>query len=203
MFKLLVNIPKKVNIALSGGIDSMVALDFINTSKREVTALYFNHGTTHGENSQSFIEDWCKRKGVNLKIGRISGEIPKGESKEAFWREQRYSFLEASADAPVITAHHLDDVIETWIFSSLHGNPKLIQSSRGIFIRPFLLCEKKSIIDWAKRKNVEWIDDPSNDDTKFMRNLIRHNIVPQALMVNPGLPKVLRKKLIAHKLEEI
>lgn len=203
MFKLLGKIPNKVNIALSGGVDSMVALDFINTSKRDVTALYFNHGTVHGENSQVFIEDFCKRKGINLKIGKISGQIPKGESKEAFWREQRYKFLEDNADAQVITAHHLDDVIETWIFSSLHGNPKLIQSSRGIFIRPFLLCEKRSILDWANRKKVEWIDDPSNDDTRFMRNLIRHNIVPQALLVNPGLPKVLKKKLINHYNSEI
>jgi tRNA(Ile)-lysidine synthase len=197
MFEILGKIPTNVNIALSGGVDSMVALDFLRKGKRDITALYFDHGTEHGKNSAIFLKDWCNRNSINLKIGKIESDIPNGVSKEAFWREQRYNWLESVADAPVITAHHLDDVIETWIFSSLHGNPKLIKSSRGIFIRPFLLCDKQSILSWAERKNLEWIDDPSNNDTKFMRNLIRHNIVPEALKVNPGLPKTLKKKIIS------
>jgi tRNA(Ile)-lysidine synthase len=198
MFKILGTIPKKVNIALSGGVDSMVMLDFIckGRNPEDVTALYFNHNTEYGGRCEVFLRDFCERKNIELKVGRLTSAIPSGASKEAFWRDARYSFLESESTAPVITAHHLNDVMETWIFSSLHGQSKLIKHQRGIFIRPFLLVEKEEILSWAQRKSVEWLDDPSNHDTKFMRNFIRHELMPKALQVNPGLPKVLRKKLV-------
>ena len=57
------------------------------------------------------------------------------------------------------------------------------------------MVEKEKIVDWAVRKNVKYIDDPSNSETKFKRNLIRHEIMPHALKINPGLLTVLKKKL--------
>ena len=90
----------------------------------------------------------------------------------------------------------MNDAIETWIFTSLHGNPFLIPPKRDNFIRPFLLSEKALFVEWTKSKKVPYLNDPSNDDTHYMRNLIRHDIVPNALRVNPGLPKVIRKKYL-------
>lgn len=198
MIRVLGKIPRKVNIALSGGIDSMVALDFLVSGRHDVTALYFNHNTEYGERCEDFLKNFCEKKNIQLKIGRLSKPIPKGASKEAFWRDERYSFLESASDAPVITAHHLNDVMETWIFSSLNGNPKLIKHERGIFIRPFLMVPKSEILSWAERKGVTWLEDPSNLSLEFNRNFIRHNILPSALRVNPGLPKVMIKKLLAE-----
>jgi tRNA(Ile)-lysidine synthase len=93
-----------------------------------------------------------------------------------------------------VTGHHLGDAIETWIFTSLHGESKLIPYSRGNVIRPFLITPKEEIRDWASRRGLSWIEDESNSDPKYMRNLIRMAIVPEALKVNPGLGKVIRKK---------
>jgi tRNA(Ile)-lysidine synthase len=115
----------------------------------------------------------------------------------------------------VITAHHLDDVLEWWIFSCLHGEGKIIpykvynthpykaRQSNHCIIRPFLLTDKHSFTKWALRKfdNPEptwWMDDPSNDNTSFKRNYIRHNVVKHAEEINPGIRKVLRKKIKTH-----
>jgi len=58
-----------------------------------------------------------------------------------------------------------------------------------------LTTEKTELTQWNKRHGVSWIEDPSNQDTKFQRNFIRKEMMPKALHVNPGLLKLLRKKL--------
>jgi tRNA(Ile)-lysidine synthase len=74
----------------------------------------------------------------------------------------------------------------------------MIPYKRGDRIyRPFLMTEKKEILNYAERQDVEWIEDPSNRMTKnIMRNHIRHNVMPEVLKVNPGIRKTIRKKLI-------
>tara|TARA_Y100000592_G_scaffold93178_1_gene155979 strand:+ start:51 stop:311 length:261 start_codon:yes stop_codon:yes gene_type:complete len=81
--------------------------------------------------------------------------------------------------------------------SSFHGQSKLIpfQRNSNIF-RPFLMTSKKSIKDYAIKKQVKWLQDPSNQKTNFMRNHVRHNVMPQVLKVNPGIRNTIRKKLI-------
>ncbi len=97
----------------------------------------------------------------------------------------------------IITCHHLDDCVETWLMSSIHGKPKLIPYKRGSNIfRPFLMTNKKTIKEYALKKQVSWIEDPSNSQTNFMRNHTRLNLIPQALVINPGLRTTIRKKLI-------
>jgi tRNA(Ile)-lysidine synthase len=81
--------------------------------------------------------------------------------------------------------------------SSFHGQGKIIPHRRSTNIyRPFLMTEKKIILNYAKNKNVEWLEDPSNQHTNFMRNHVRHNILPQVLKVNPGIRTTIRKKLL-------
>ena len=66
-------------------------------------------------------------------------------------------------------------------------------------IRPFLLTSKDQITSWAKHHDVDYIDDPSNKSDKYMRNIVRHKILPHAFRINPGLRKVIRKKLLARR----
>ena len=195
MIHLSFSPPKDVAIAVSGGCDSMAVLDFLRRS-RNVTALHFNHQTPEADSYQSLVEKYCAQHHIPLIVGTLNDTPDFGVSLEDFWRQQRYSFFDdARSLLPVITCHHLDDVAETWLFTSLHGTPKLIPSRRGAYQRPFLETRKAVFEDWCVRKGVPYIDDPSNADTRFMRNYIRHELMPKALRVNPGLHKVLRKKL--------
>lgn len=195
MFELCVKIPRKVAIAVSGGCDSMAALDFLKRS-HELTVLHFNHGTKQAKDYENLVSEYCQKHDIEFIVGYLGDKDPSGRSLEDFWREHRYKFFEMHCGGnKVITCHHLDDVVETWLFGSLHGTPKIIPKERDIYIRPFLATKKEVFRDWSERKRVPYIEDESNRDICFMRNYIRHEIVPKALHVNPGLHKVMKKKV--------
>lgn len=195
MIRILGSIPNKCTVAFSGGVDSVAVTDFLLNGKKEVDLAFFHHETETSGLAFKFVTEFAAEKNLRLRIGRLSRDKLKEESVEEFWRNERHKFF-ASFELPVITAHHLDDAIETWIFTSLHGESRLIPYSSGNVIHPFLITPKKEFILWCSRKKLKWIEDESNQDTRFMRNLIRHKIVPEALKVNPGLSKVIKKKYI-------
>ena len=205
MIRMSMKLPSKIAIAVSGGMDSMAALDFLSKNK-DVSVLHFNHGTLYAPQAEELVTEYCTKKDIPMIVGRIKGKPPKGVSLEEFWRDQRYNFFDSVSHTPfyshrpIITCHHLDDLVETWLFTSFHGESKLIPSQRGRYLRPFLITRKAVLEDWCDRKQVPYIEDPSNMDTSYMRNYIRHELIPKALRVNPGLPKVLRKKVLNNPL---
>lgn len=177
----------------------MAALDFLSRN-HSVTAAFFDHKTPASAPALMFLASYCKVKKIPLELGIIDAEKPKHKSQEEFWRDERYSWFESISkemNQPVVTAHHLNDAVETWIWSSLHGQPKLPQIKRGNVLRPFLITSKTELMDWCIRKNVPWHDDLSNLDTKYMRNFIRHEAMPVVLNINPGIHKMIKKKLIS------
>jgi tRNA(Ile)-lysidine synthase len=192
MIRFLGKLPRKCVVAFSGGVDSVAVTDFLLNGKRDVHLAFFHHGTTTSNDAETFAKDFSRLRGLTLSIGRISSEKPAGESMEEYWRNERYRFL-SMYDYPVVTAHHLGDAVETWIFNSLHGNPRIMPYKRGNVIRPFLVTPKQELINWANRHNLSWCEDESNNDLRYMRNLIRHKIIPESLKVNPGLHTVVKK----------
>jgi tRNA(Ile)-lysidine synthetase-like protein len=198
MIHLLGNLPHEVIVACSGGPDSMAALSFLMRT-RKVHVAYYHHGTEHGEEALCFLRDYCTEHSIEFSWDKLLVPVPKGDSKEAFWRENRYSFLElvsAHANCPVVLAHHLDDCVENWIWTSLHGVPHTIPYRRGSCIRPFLLSRKDAMVSWCERHRVPFLVDPSNSDPSFCRNRIRTTVVPALLEINPGLHKVVARRVL-------
>jgi tRNA(Ile)-lysidine synthase len=168
-----------------------------------VTPVFFNHGTEESKKAEAFLTKFCDKEQLSLIIGTIGDPTPpKGISKEEHWRNERYSFFSTLNDL-IVTAHNLNDCVETWIWGCLHGTPQLIPYSRGNVFRPLLTTEKKDLIAWCVRKEIPWVDDESNNDTSYMRNFIRHEIIPRAYKVNPGLNKVIKKKLEERRSAEL
>lgn len=196
MIRFIGQLPRKCVVAFSGGVDSVAVTDFLLNGKRDVQLAFFHHGTKTSDDAEKFAKEFSRERSLSLSIGRISREKPSRESLEEHWRNERYRFL-SMYNFPVITAHHLGDAVETWIFNSFHGNPRILPYQRNNVIRPFLITPKSKLIDWAEKKGLRWMDDESNNDVKYMRNLIRHRIVPEALKVNPGLDKVVKKMYIS------
>ena len=194
MIKLLGKLPRKITVACSGGVDSMVALDFLRRN-HTVEVLHFNHGTAHGEQAEEFVLRYCRKNSIPFLVDRVRSTIPPGRSREDWWRNQRYDFFDKYTDRPVVTCHHLDDCVETWIFSSLNGTGKSIPYRRNHVVRPFLLNRKRDLALWANLKNVPHIEDDSNAETCYNRNYIRHNMMPHVLEVNPGIHKVISRKV--------
>jgi tRNA(Ile)-lysidine synthetase-like protein len=194
MIRILGKLPKNIVLACSGGPDSMAVLDFLIKGKKNVTVAYFNHGTAHGYAASEFISDFCNSKNIPFVTQQIKGEKPSDQSWEEWWRNCRYEFFR-SFENQIITCHHLNDVAEWWMFTSLNGIPRLIPYSNGNVIRPFLSTKKSDFIIWCEEKNVPYVNDPGNLDTKFARSRIRNNIMPEALKINPGFLKVLGKRI--------
>jgi tRNA(Ile)-lysidine synthase len=182
-------------LACSGGVDSMAIADFYKRGGKNFFIAYFHHGTPQADAMRAFTSSWATNNGVPYLTGTISRERAKNESKEEFWRNERYSWLK-SFNLPIVTCHHLGDAVEGYIFSALNGNPKIILSRNENVYRPFLLNSKEELMAWALKHEVKWVEDESNKDVNYPRNRIRHNIIPEALKVNPGLPKVVKKKII-------
>ena len=196
MIRIIGKVPHNVTIACSGGVDSMVVCHFLKMGKRNIRLAYFNHDTFHSQKAQDFVESISNKNNLDLTIGKVKG-VKGRRSMEEFWRDERYSFLEKLNSNFIITCHHLDDVVETWVMSSLHGMGKLIPYKRRSNIyRPFLMTSRKSIQEYANRKEVKWIEDPSNQQGTYMRNYVRHTMMPHILKINPGIRTTIRKKLI-------
>ena len=213
MIHILGEIPRRVGVALSGGLDSIAIYDFLTRDgKRDVIPFYFDHGTEHGKQARNFVISHVNKhlsrikpsfaaKTVTFNYASDNDSKRNNESQEEYWRRIRYAFLDETAeqyDIDIITCHHLDDQVETWLFSSLHGTPKLIPYRRKRIIRPFLTTKKADLESWCKRHDLKWIDDPSNKDTRFMRNFIRLDLMLKAKHVNPGIQKTIKKKVLAE-----
>lgn len=197
MLRLLGNIPRSIYVAVSGGVDSMAAIDFLRR-KHDVTALYINHGTAYSNEAFKVVGNYCFAHSIVFLYHELpKDQKPTGLSWEEYWREERYKFFDKYENSghPVVTAHHLDDAVETYLWRSMHGRGDVMAYQRKNVIRPFLLNRKQVFYDWAQRHEVPFLEDPSNQDTKYTRNLIRHDLMPIALKVNPGLYKTVQKKV--------
>ncbi len=206
MIKLTHSIPRVENLklAFSGGVDSLAAAHFFRRRK-DLTLYHFHHGCEYSDQ----IAEECIEKAKELEIGgpiigRIRGKRKKGQSLEDFWRRERYRFLYEEWGRDVVTAHHLDDAIETWVWSSLHGEGKLINRMQmhelngkyNWLHRPFLLTPKRDLVAYAEQHGLKPVHDPYNEETGLTRNYIRANMMEHVRVVNPGIEKVIRKKYL-------
>jgi tRNA(Ile)-lysidine synthase len=180
-------------IACSGGIDSLFAAQYFNRT-RDIGLAYFNHGTSYADQAEQHVAHQAMKWNVPFARDRVKGEPPKGASKEAWWREQRYAFLSTLGPA-VVTGHHLDDAVETWVWGSCHGQPTLPSLNVNNIYRPFLMCKKLAMEQTLAKLGISWIEDPSNQDVDYIRNHIRKNVVPELYKVNPGLDTVIQRKI--------
>ena len=197
MIKLTRKLPWSFTLAVSGGPDSMAALDFFKRGKKQFHVVHVNHGTAHSAEAEELVRSECARLQVSLRVEKIIRKRDLEESWEEFWRNERYRIFD-TITGPVLTCHNLDDAVEWWVYTAMHGQPRLIPESNGTVLRPFLLTPKKTLRKWCKDHDVAFCDDPGNVNEQYMRSIVRHKIVPLGKRVNPGLEKVVKKMLIAE-----
>lgn len=187
-------LPRKIYLAVSGGVDSIAALHFLSRN-HDVTALHVNHAEGNSNESEQLVSNVCSSLNIPLYIKRITTKKPNKQSLEEFWRNERYAFFH-KFDGCVITAHTLDDCVETWLWSSMHGLGKIIPYANRNVIRPFRLVRKQQLVDWAVRHGISWVEDASNANQQLVRNYIRKTMMPHVQKVNPGIYKVIKKKVV-------
>ena len=191
-------IPRTVFVAFSGGVDSVAVVDFLRRNHTVVLA-HINHGNEISSAEQAFVEQFADKQQLPLLLKQGKAEKPADESWEEHWRNERYQFLH-SINGTVITCHHLDDCVETWLWNMCNGRDQTIAYRNVNVIRPFRTTRKFEFVDWCQRKQLAWYEDPTNANPQFaVRNYIRHMMVPAAMKVNPGIHTTIRNKLIQEK----
>lgn len=197
-------LPHKYWIAVSGGVDSMSVLHWLNVDKPDrkdalLGVLHINHNTgDFADNAEKMVRAFCKRNGFRCTVSLVTGEPPPGQSREEWWRNERYDYFDnrVVGDDPIILGHHFDDCLEEYIMCTMvRGFQGTIPYSHGRCIRPFRLWKRKDICDYARKNAVSYVNDPSNLNTAFKRNYIRSNIVPSVLSINPGVYNIVEKMI--------
>lgn len=207
----------RILVALSGGADSVGLLAALTALAGEfgigVCAAHLNHGL-RGEESQhdqSCAQAVARRLGVDCSVGR-SDALPAGPNLEARARAERYAFLARVAAeqrcTKVATGHTLEDQAETVLLRLLRGTgANGLIGIRGVrdgrIIRPLLECSRTDVRAAVCALELPWCEDSSNRDRRFLRNRVRHEVMPLLEAINPAVQRRLAAaaQLVADELD--
>jgi len=196
---------KKILVAYSGGLDSHVLLHLTSQfSDCEVRAMHVHHGL------QKVADTWvghcqlvCDDLKIPLNIEYLELNLDEGKSVEEVARNARYKALKEllQKDEVLLTAHHQNDQAETLLLQLFRGAgvqglaamPALSTFGFGQHVRPLLAETRESLALYAKENQLNYIDDPSNQDTAFDRNFLRNKIIPSLKARWPSIHKTISR----------
>ena len=180
-------------LGLSGGADSvalmMMLLPMISGQKIRIEAIHVNHGLrgTESDEDERFCIELCKRENVPLYTCRadLSGRTDEDSAREARYAAFRKRYNETGADG-LLLAHHADDQAETFLMRLLRGaGPDGLacmsgeETVKGMrVLRPMLLLRREEIREALRNDGITWREDASNRDTAYLRNRVRHELIP-------------------------
>lgn len=190
---------KKLFLAVSGGLDSMVLVHLFQQLNYEIVVLHCNFQLRGLESfeDQQFIQEYSNTNAIPFVFTQFDTEAFAADFKVSIQvaaRELRYSwFYEQLAIQKgdfILTAHHADDNLETFLINLSRGTG--LEGLTGIpaqnekVIRPLLSFSRQQIEEYASVNKLKWREDSSNDSDKYLRNKIRHHLVPLLKELNPN-----------------
>lgn len=196
--------------AVSGGADSVAMLFalYLLREKLGITleAAHFNHNL-RGEESlrdETFVRELCARYEIPLHVA--SGEIHPGKKGlEAAARDARYAFLE-SLPGKIATAHTADDNAETILMHLVRGTRLKglggIAPQRGKLIRPMLGITRREVEDFLAEWHLPYVEDSTNGTDAFLRNRLRHHVMPLLAAENPRIAENLSQMALRLREDE-
>ena len=189
----------KILIAVSGGLDSMVLLELLSLSKLDIAVAHCNFQLRNAESDgdEAFVKSYCSTHSIHGFFQRFDTQQFAEDEKlsiQVAARKLRYEWfyelLKKENFDFVLTAHHLDDQLETFIinFSRGTGLDGLcgIPSLNDKIVRPLLIFSRAEIETFANENQLKWREDSSNSSDKYLRNKIRHQLVPLLKELNPS-----------------
>ena len=189
---------RRVVLAVSGGRDSMVLLHAAATVARSSVACVatFDHGTGPAARAAvSRVARQATRLGFPVVIGHVRSGV---RASEAAWREERHRFLgdvAGALSADVATAHSRDDQLETVLMRVLRDTgPRglaALHAPRHGYLRPLLDLPRASITEYARVEHVRFANDPANESPRFLRNRVRHDLLPALRAADPTIEPAL------------
>ncbi len=188
-------------VAFSGGRDSVVLLDALSRLSLlagygvPLSALHVHHGLSpHADDWVDFCADFCAARSIPLTVVKVRVAHSARQGPEAAAREARYRAFAAHGCDWLALAHHTDDQAETMLLNLLRGagvqgaaampeerllNASPTSSGPGVrLLRPFLSLPRVALETYAKARELTWVDDESNTDSKLTRNYLRREVMP-------------------------
>ena len=196
--------------AVSGGADSMALLQGMYRLREKLgitlEAAHFNHNL-RGEEShrdEAFVRDFCQNRNIPLHVG--SAQVEAGEKGlEAAAREARYAFF-ATLSGTIATAHTADDNAETVLMHLVRGTGLKglggIAPVRERIIRPMLEITRQEVLAFLEAEGVSYVTDSSNGTDAFLRNRIRHHVMPLLKEENPSVAENLSATALRLRQDE-
>ena len=190
----------KILIAISGGIDSVILTHLCHSLNLNIALAHcnFNLRGKESDSDENFILQLAENLDVEVFIEHFDTEIYAKTNKLSIQmaaRELRYNWFEALSKQLqcdyILTAHHADDNLETFLINFTRGTG--IDGLTGIpeinekFVRPLLPFSSEDIKSYATTNDIQWREDSSNASTKYLRNKLRHDVIPILKTINPSL----------------
>jgi len=190
---------KRLLLAVSGGIDSMVLVHLCYQLKLDIAIAHCNFQLRAKESNEDeiFVKSQCEKLNIPVFIQKFDTETFATQQRlsiQVVARNLRYewfySLLANHNFDYILTAHHLDDSLETFLINFTRGSG--LDGLTGIpeqndkIVRPLLIFSREEIEDFAK-ETIQWREDSSNTSDKYLRNKLRHHLIPMLKELNPSL----------------
>ncbi len=190
----------KILIAISGGIDSVVLTHLCYKIGLNVALAHCNFNLRGAESNadQAFVEQLADTLGLEVFTQHFDTQVYAKNNKcsiQMAARELRYNWFTDLAQQLnfdyIVTAHHADDNLETFLINFTRGTG--LEGLTGIpevnanFVRPLLPFSRQAIMQYAQQNTIKWVEDKSNASTAYLRNKLRHELIPILKSINPSL----------------
>jgi len=206
---------KPVLIGTSGGRDSMVLCHLYLLSDIPFTIAHcnFNLRAKESDEDETFVRQWAENHQIPIHVksfDTLEFANENGLSIQMAARDLRLNWFEELCIENnyefYATAHHQDDAIETYFINQIRGTGLAglhgILPKQGRLIHPLLFCNREEITQFAQNKQINWRDDSSNQGTKYLRNKVRHQLIPLLKEIKPNITSIIQDNMSRLKSSE-
>jgi tRNA(Ile)-lysidine synthase len=207
ILKQLRVVDKKTVIAVSGGLDSVVLTDLFaevlgKKSSQYLALAYVHHGGASEYRSRAQV--FCKNLAAKHKVpfyvlGPSQSDLNSENEMRIFRYRELLKLKQKLSFDFVATAHHQNDLLETRLLQLIRGTGQKglnsLKALNGWKLRPLLGFSKQTLIDYASEQKLDWLEDPSNNNNRFLRNWIRNSWLPSLQNLRPGSIESLARSL--------
>ena len=192
-----IDLKKPLIVSVSGGVDSMVLLDFLRRMNLNIVVVHFNHQQRENSVKEAeLVKEYTEKHHIPFNYYKLTINSSDFQNRARILRHRHLEEVAHRLKTPyIVTAHHLDDLLETVLISLTRGANilghagmrQVTEIGEFIYVKPFLYHEKEELIDYANRNRVPFMEDESNYLTDYLRNRYRLTLIPIMKQENQNL----------------
>mgnify|MGYP003787646281 CR=1 FL=1 len=198
-----IDFKKTLVVSVSGGLDSMVLLDFLRRMNLNLVVVHFNHQKrANSDKEAEMVKEYTEKYHIPFNYYKLTINSSDFQNRARILRHRHLEEVASRLNTPyIVTAHHLDDLLETVLISLTRGSNilgyagmrQITEIGNYTYVKPFLYLEKAELLDYANRHRVPYMEDESNYTSEYLRNRYRLTLVPIMKQENPNLLQMIKQ----------